>query len=135
MGRRQKYTDKEIIAALKKKKGMVYHAAEVVGCEPDTIYNRAKVVAAVAAAIKNERGKVVDTAEMKLFDAIQDGAPWAVQLALRTIGKDRGYAEQAAGAGGQAAPEPLIIERGPKEISPPDHEPEPLDGAEDGGGA
>lgn len=94
MGRPRKYSDEQIIAALKKKKGMVYHAAAAAGCDPDTIYERAKVSPAVAAVMRHERGSFVDTAEMKLYDAVEAGEAWAVQMALKTLGKDRGYVER-----------------------------------------
>lgn len=94
MARLQKYTDEQIIEALKATKGMVYLAAERVGCEADTIYNRAKKSKAVAEVIRAERGKVVDTSELRLFTAILNGEAWAVLFSLRTLGKDRGYVER-----------------------------------------
>ena len=96
MGRTQEFTDASIVAALKKTKGMVYLAADKVGCHPDTIYARAKTSPAIATAIKGERGKVLDLAEQKLFAAIKKGAPWAIQFALRLLGKDRGYVDKPA---------------------------------------
>jgi len=96
MGRKRLYSDEQIVAALTETKGMVYLAADRVGCSPDTIYARAEKSKAVKDAIRNERGKVVDTAELKLFDAIQRDEPWAIRMALMTIGKDRGYQEKAA---------------------------------------
>lgn len=104
MGRPRKYTDKEIIAALKKKRGMVYLAAAKIGCEADTIYNRAKSSSAVASVMRHERGKVVDLAEDKLFCAIQKGEPWAIQMALRCLAKDRGYIERVEQTGANGAP-------------------------------
>lgn len=94
MARPRKYTDEEMIDALKATRGMIYLAAERVGCEADTIYARAKVSPAVARCMKHERGKVVDFAEQKLFAGIKKGEQWAVTLALKTLGKDRGYVEK-----------------------------------------
>lgn len=94
MGRVRKYTDQEIVAALREARGMVYHAAAKVGCEADTIYKRSRSSPAVAAAMRAERGKVLDTAESKLFDAIEGGEVWAVTFALRMLAKDRGYVER-----------------------------------------
>lgn len=104
MARARKYSDEEMIAALVSARGMVYHAAARVGCDADTIYNRAKSSPEVAAAMKAERGKMVDTAEQKLYDAVVRGEPWAIQLALKTLGKDRGYVERAEHAGVRGAP-------------------------------
>jgi hypothetical protein len=83
-----------MITALKETRGMVYIAADRIGCTADTIYNRSKVSAAVKAAMKTERGKVVDLAELKLFAALSNGEPWAIQMTLKTLGKDRGYVER-----------------------------------------
>jgi hypothetical protein len=94
MARTREYTDAAMVKALAECRGLVYHAADRVGCHPDTIYDRAKVSEAVAAAIRRERGKVVDTAESGLFDALAAGEPWAIQFALRNLGKDRGYVER-----------------------------------------
>ncbi len=90
----RKYTDLQIIQALRANRGMVYLAAQVVGCDPDTIHNRAKTSRFVAATIKHERGKVIDTAEQRLFNAIERDEPWAIRLCLTTIGKKRGYVER-----------------------------------------
>src|SRR5262245_28981211 len=94
MARPPKYSDEEIIAALRATNGMVYLAAERIGCDPDTIHNRANQKLKVRAVIRCERAKIVDTAERQLARAIQDREPWAIQLALKTIGRERGYVER-----------------------------------------
>lgn len=94
MARLQEYTDEEIIAALKKQKGMVYLAASEVGCSAWTIYERVKRNPLIGECIQSERGKVLDVAEQKLWNAIENGDPWAIKMALMTIGKDRGYVER-----------------------------------------
>ncbi len=94
MGRPQKYTDEQIINALNEKRGMIYHAADLLGCDADTIYDRSKSVPEVAACLRMNRGKVIDTAEMKLFQALDKNESWAISLTLKTIGKDRGYYEK-----------------------------------------
>ncbi len=104
MARPQKYTDQQIITALKKTKGMVYLAAKTIGCEADTIYIRAKKSKKVAAAMKSERGELLDTTELKLYSAIMNGEAWAVQFTLRTIGKERGYSEKVIVSGDPESP-------------------------------
>lgn len=94
MARPIKYSDDQIIDALKKRKGMIYLAANLIGCEADTIYNRAKKSKRVAEAIKAERGKIVDLAEMKLAKAVSRSEPWSIMFALKMLGKDRGYVEK-----------------------------------------
>jgi hypothetical protein len=94
MARPRVYSDEKIIAALTETMGLVYLAAQVVGCDPDTIYRRAKKSAQVNSHIAFERGKIIDTAEMKLFQAINAGEPWAIAMTLKTLGKNRGYVER-----------------------------------------
>src|SRR5262245_35808995 len=94
MGRSRVYSNEQMLGALKETKGMVYLAAARIGCSHETIYARARCTPAVARAIKHERGQVVDTAELKLYSAVLAGEPWAIQLCLKTLGKDRGYVER-----------------------------------------
>ena len=55
-------------------------------------------------AVEHARGEVVDYAEQKLRPAILNGEPWAIAMALKTIGKSRGYVErqEVTGADGGA---------------------------------
>ena len=89
-----KYTQKQIIDALRETKGMVYLAAKRLGCEAQTIYNYRDRYPAVRAEMEQQDGEVDDAAEMKLYQAIIAGEPWAVQFRLRTKGKGRGYVER-----------------------------------------
>lgn len=91
MGRPHKFTAKQVADALKQTKGMVYLAAEVLGCDPTTIYNYAEKFPTVKAQFQTQRGRIVDTAELKLVQAVMNGEAWAVKFALETIGRDRGY--------------------------------------------
>jgi hypothetical protein len=91
MPRPRIYTDEQMIAALQDCKGMVYIAAKRIGCEADTIYKRSRSSARVRNAMAKERGEFVDMAELKLFQAVENGEPWAITMALRCLGKDRGY--------------------------------------------
>lgn len=104
MARPTKYTNDRIIAALAETKGLVYLAARVVGCDPDTIYHRAKKSPDVAAAIRAHRGELIDRAEQKLSEAVDRGEAWAVALVLKTLGRDRGYVEKTVLAGDPDAP-------------------------------
>ncbi len=94
MGRPQKYTDKEIISALEKHKGAIYLAAEYLGCHPDTVYERAKKVKGVQNAIDRHRGKLLDVAELALYNAVVKGENWAIAFCLKSIGRDRGYGDK-----------------------------------------
>ena len=98
------YSTADIIKALEKTHGMIYLAAEDLGCAAITIYRRAEKVQAVQDTINNYRGKLVDKAELKLEQAVLNGEPWAIQMTLKTIGKSRGYVErqEVTGADGGA---------------------------------
>jgi hypothetical protein len=102
--RKEKYTQKEMIDALTAAKGMVYVAARKLECSAQTVYTYAEKYPAVKEAMKQERGLMVDIAEIALYKAVQNGEPWAVSLTLKTIGKDRGYTErqEITGADGGA---------------------------------
>jgi len=94
MAARQKYTQQQVIEALRDTKGMIYLAAKRLGCEAKTIYNYRDRYPAVRAEMEQQDGEVDDAAEMKLYQAIIAGEPWAVQFRLRTKGKGRGYVER-----------------------------------------
>lgn len=90
MPRAQIIPDKAIIAALEQSRGLVYQAAEMLGCSPFTIYERARRVPAVREAIDKQRGLLLNKAEEKLRKEIE-GPGYnhkAVTFVLRTIGKD-----------------------------------------------
>ena len=97
-------TNKRMLDAIKKNGGAVYLAARELGCAPNTIYNRMKKTPALKQAVEDARGEVVDYAEQKLRLAILNGEPWAIAMALKTIGKSRGYVErqEVTGADGGA---------------------------------
>lgn len=93
-----------MIEAIRSAKGMVYVAARQLNCSPNTIYNYASRYPTVQEAIDNERGLLVDTAELALWKALQAGEGWAISLVLKTLGKARGYVERSevTGAAGGA---------------------------------
>ena len=97
-------TNTRMLEAVKKNGGAVYLAARELGCAPNTIYNRMERVPSIKQAVEDARGEVVDYAEQKLRLAILNGEPWAIAMALKTIGKSRGYVErqEVTGADGGA---------------------------------
>jgi hypothetical protein len=94
MGAPLKFKPHQIVHALNETRGMIYLAAERLGCEADTVYNYAKRYASVREAIARHRGRTTDIAELKLYQAINEGEAWAVQFYLKTQGRDRGYVEK-----------------------------------------
>ena len=88
------YDSAEIMGALKACGGKVYLAAERLGCAPQTIKNHMAKNPEMKAYVEDQRTKLVDVAELKFQQAIQNGEHWAIAMALKTLGKDRGYVER-----------------------------------------
>lgn len=84
-----------IIAALKRHNGLIYLAAKTIGCSTSTIKMRIRDVPEVAEILKECRGQLVDVAEDRLLAAIKRDEPWAIAMALKTLGKERGYVERS----------------------------------------
>jgi len=103
------YTAKQIIKALQKTHGMIYLAAEALGCEPKTVYNHINKNPTVKAALDNENEKMLDASELQLYSAVMDRNSWAVKYHLSTKGKSRGYVERIQVAGD--AGNPVVIAR------------------------
>ena len=98
------YTAEQMIAALNETKGMVFLAAKRLGCSYQTVVNYCDRHPTVQAARDAHRGEMLDTAELKLWDSIQNGEAWGISMALKTIGKDRGYVERTEQTGKDGAP-------------------------------
>lgn len=108
-----KFTQAEMIDALKATRGTVSLAADRLGCDPDTVYRYMKRYPKVKAVVTQYRKRRVDMAELKLDAAINNGEPWAIALVLKTLGKKRGYVERVeqehSGKGG--GPITVVIDR------------------------
>jgi len=89
-----KLTNQEIIDSLKRCKGLYYLCAEHLGVTKSKLANRIVNDPELDAIAKDERGKMLDKAERKLMEAVEDGQQWAIQLMLKTLGRDRGYVER-----------------------------------------
>lgn len=86
--------DSEIVAALKECKGLTYLASLQLGCNHNELDARVKGNDFLSSVCKGERGLIVDKAEAKLVEAMESGAKWAIELILKTLGKERGYVER-----------------------------------------
>jgi hypothetical protein len=89
-----RYTDGQIIEALEKSRGMVYVAARLLKCDPITIKRRIEASDKVRDVVEAQAELFVDTAELKLIESVNNGDSWAIQFALKTKGKNRGYVEK-----------------------------------------
>ena len=104
--RHEKFTVATVEAALRKNKGMVARAARALRCTPQTVRNYLKRHPTLAQVVAEERELIVDTAELKLHEAVRRSEAWAICFCLKCLAKDRGYVErqERTGAGGQPLP-------------------------------
>lgn len=107
---KKKFSVKRMVDELTRTKGMVYIAAENLGCTPQTVYNYVNSNPEIAAAKELAEGKVLDQAELNLYKAILNGEPWAIQFVLKTKGKKRGYVERQELVGGEDADPIRVVE-------------------------
>jgi hypothetical protein len=94
MARKQRYTCAEVQQALIACNGLIYLAAEKLGCSSKTVLNYCGRYPSIREVVAEKRGKRVDVGEAALDKAVLAGEAWAVQFLLRTQGKDRGYVER-----------------------------------------
>jgi len=92
--RPESYKPEQVIEAIEKSRGLLTHAADVLGCNRVTIYEYAKKYPEVQAAIDSARDRMTDVAEGKLFQKISEGDNTALIFYLKTQGKKRGYVER-----------------------------------------
>lgn len=89
-----RYTQQQVIEALTTAKGLVSIAATRLNCSQQTVMNYMRRYPKVRAVAQNFRDRMTDVAELKFWEAIQRGDPWAIGFQLKTQGRSRGYAEQ-----------------------------------------
>jgi hypothetical protein len=106
MARKFRYTVEQVLGALNACNGLVYLAAEKLGCTSQTICNYQNRHACIREAVLEKRGRRVDIGEAMLDKAVLAGEGWAVQFLLRTQGKDRGYVQAVQMEGGER---PLVV--------------------------
>lgn len=93
-GRPEGRSIEAVIRAIRLAHGVKAHAALLLGCSRDTVNRYIQRHPPVAAAWREARNTLLDNAESALARAIDRDAPWAVQFALKTLGRTRGYTER-----------------------------------------
>ena len=106
---KQRYTADEMIGAIQKARGLLSVTANRLGCTRQKVENYVNRYPTVARAVVEEREKLIDVAEAKLFEQIQEGEQWAVQFVLKTLGKRRGYVERQEITGAESGPITLRV--------------------------
>lgn len=94
MAGKQRFTQQEMIDALTAARGLVSIASKRLGCSYDTVANYVRRYPKVRAVARNFRDQMSDVAELKFWEAIQRGDPWAIAMQLKTQARERGYIEQ-----------------------------------------
>lgn len=92
--RRRKVSTEALSKALTATDGKVYLAAQRLGCDPKTVYNRIQAEPALAQLLEELRGQFLDLAETALHKAVVKCDSWAVCFTLKTLGRERGYSER-----------------------------------------
>lgn len=90
----KKFSREQLIHAVTKTRGLVYLAAQGLGCTPQLIFKRAVQDPELKQLIHDERNRIIDFAEAKLVEAVGKGEAWAVCFLLKTQGRRRGYSER-----------------------------------------
>jgi hypothetical protein len=94
LGRRRRFTQQQMLEALTLSKGLISVAARRLNCSYDTIMQYMRRYPKVRAVAVEFRNQMTDIAELKFWDAVHRGEPWAITLQLKTQGRARGYVEQ-----------------------------------------
>lgn len=89
-----KHSLDEVADALRRSKGMVSIAARRLGISRQAIQQRIQKSTTLQQVRDDAREEMKDTAEMRLYDKIEDGEAWAICFYLKTQAKDRGYVER-----------------------------------------
>jgi hypothetical protein len=80
--------------ALRRSHGNLKLAAQMIGCNRETIRLRTEKVKSLRDIINEEREAIIDVAESALYTKTLEGDMRAIEFTLRTIGKHRGYVEK-----------------------------------------
>ena len=94
MANRNQYKAEQFINAIKGSGGIVSTIAKRVGCDWNTAKKYVDTMPTIKAAYDAECESVLDLAEVKLIENIEDGDMGAIKYMLSTKGKKRGYVEK-----------------------------------------
>ena len=101
---KMKFTEEQVIEALKETKGLQALAAYKLGCNVSTIWRYSERFESVKEELKHQHESLLDMAEGKLYQAIQNGEAWAICFFLKTRGKKRHYSERLQITDGEGNP-------------------------------
>lgn len=106
----RKVSDAQLAEALRNSGGVMAEAARLISKALKIKYTRQAIAERVAksadlqAALDEGREMVLDVAENRLYELIEQGDKNAIMFALKTRGKSRGYSERLEQTGADGAP-------------------------------
>ncbi len=86
-------TIKQIMAVIKQSSGLLSVAANRLNMPLEKLERRVNETYRLSRAVTDAYEITADFAEAKLFEALRNGAPWAIKLFLQTKASHRGYAK------------------------------------------
>ena len=89
--KRVRRSEKTVTQAIIASRGFVTTAAQSLNVSRKTLYADLEKYPKAQEALDDAREYTLDRAETKLFEAMENGEPWAIRLVLTTIGRSRGY--------------------------------------------
>lgn len=104
MANKNRYTKREIRKAIEGSKGIKTAIAQRLNCTRQTVDNYLDRFPDLKALVSDERDSIIDLAEVKLLQAVNNNDMRAILFVLETIGKDRGWTKRTeiTGADGGA---------------------------------
>ena len=94
MGKPLKYTEEEVIAAIKNSAGIISVIAEKLNCSWNTAHKYINEYDFCKIAYMDEEERVLDLSESQMIKAIEEGDRQMIRWHLGTKGKKRGYTER-----------------------------------------
>lgn len=119
MAGKEKFTAKQMVEALKSTRGFVSLAASRLKCSVRTVQNYVERYPSVKQAKEEAREMMIDIAEGKLYEQIQQDNMTAIIFFLKCQGKKRGYTERQEVTGAEGNPLEVVV-KGYSVVSPDD---------------
>lgn len=111
----RRHSNATVIEALQSTGGIVKVAAQRLRVARQTLHDWIKADPELMAARDDIRNELLDVAEAKLLQLINEGSERSIHFFLDRIGRDRGYGHKTVVAG--APGEPLQVQSVPPDLS------------------
>jgi hypothetical protein len=84
-----------VLLAAQLTKGNISEASDRLGVSRQGLYKYLKKTPRAQEAFAEWRERLIDRAEQKLWECVDERQPWAIALVLKTVGQRRGYTERS----------------------------------------